>query len=215
MQLDLMTKEGQPIGSARLKPFSLKNSHPAPLFLANHQDFVLQNAQRKASGVVNFTAALSGADRRNARKLVEPSLPFVELSMSALQRAPPPSAADDGWALEATLSGWVSEVEARGIWERIARAHGWRPPDGPRMVLETAVIETYFPEQRLADDLISFTEDQPLSSPGPESDAVRESDAVDDFVAEVLRAKAIYREVVFDKPPRRALAPPREVLDIS
>lgn len=55
-----------------------------------------------------------------------------------------------------------------------------------------------------------------MSSPGPESDAAGDADsgAVDDFVAEVLRAKAIYREVVFEKPPRRAIDPPCEVLDI-
>jgi hypothetical protein len=82
------------------------------------------------------------------------------------------------------------------------------------MVLETAVIETYFPEQRLGDDLISFEADCPMSSPGPESDAVRETDAVDDFVAEVLRAKAIYREVVFEKPPHCLIEPACEVLDI-
>jgi hypothetical protein len=105
------------------------------------------------------------------------------------------------------MSGWVSEADARAIWERIARAHGWRPPGGPRMVMETALVENYFPEQRLADDLISFEEDEPTSSPVSPSDAAQElgSDAVDDFVAEVLRAKAIYREVVFEKPPRRAI----------
>jgi hypothetical protein len=153
MRLELLTKEGELIGLADLKPFSLLNPHPAPLFFANHQDVALRDSQQKPCGLVNFTAAVSGTDKRNPRKLIEPSLQFMETSMSSLQIGQAPESSElDEWAVEAKLNGWVSERDARAIWEGIARAHGWRPPGRPNMAIETEVIGEYSPEQPRADD---------------------------------------------------------------
>jgi hypothetical protein len=145
---------------------------------------------------------------------MEPSLRFLEISISALQAGKEREESEsDGWALEAKRHGWVSEREARVIWEQIARNHGWLPPEGPKMVIETAVIENYFPGQSASDDLIAFTDGAAMSSAAVESDAIDRRG--EEFIAELFRTKAFNYVVVFERTPRRLLEAPHEIVRIN
>jgi hypothetical protein len=148
IQLDILTRDGSPVGGVQLSPVTLTNSRRRSFFL-NRREFALRDARNRRRGHIVFSAMLSGQEQRDPRRLLEPDLQFIEISIGSLRREPVaddvPAIEEEDWALDARLSGWVSEADAMMIWQRLARANGWRPPDGVNMVLETAAIDNYIP----------------------------------------------------------------------
>jgi hypothetical protein len=202
IEIELVNSESKTVASVILPPFSLTRPHANVTYYVNHKDLKLLNGHRKACGSVTFTAAIASTDIGDPKQQLEPTLRFLDTSVSALEKEPKPvTVASQPWEIEATKNGWVSEQSARVIWEKIAFAKGWKPPQPPKMEIQTALIDEYLPADV---DLISFAADaEPIASAGSEGLEQPDGDRdgqMDELVDFVLRSRlAVESGLVFEK----------------
>jgi hypothetical protein len=130
--LNLLNQDSEVLASAQLPAFEISRRSVQLKFFMNHKDVILRTNDGKLSCSINFSAAVSGTERENVKKLVEPSLHFRVTSCTSLMTTT--AIADDsdteanGWHEEAKTNGWLSEPESKEMWERIALSNGWLRP---------------------------------------------------------------------------------------
>jgi hypothetical protein len=197
IEIDILNAESKPVASAVLPSFSLDSPPPNVTYFVNHKDLKLLNPRKRACGVITFTAAIATSDAGDPKQQIEPTIRFLDTSLSALEKEPRPVTIEpEPWELEASKNGWMSEQAARAVWEKIAFGKGWKPPQRPRMEIQTTCVDEYTPGDGV---LMSFGSDpSPVGS--AQRDKLGKEGGKDREVDFVMRFP-IRSEPVFDLDP--------------
>lgn len=176
MKIELMTHENHQPSLIAVASLPEKGRHYKPdrtnaIIICNRTELSLRNPSNgKIVGYITVSALLGTPDHR---KIIEPSLQFLETTFDQLALQPinkiENEEAHQEWKQEARDNDWISPQEAARLWKRLALQHGWRSPEPPAMVIETSTIFDVEPVEKEAVDLISFSSDDEITPTKNES----------------------------------------------